>query len=143
MPLIQDQLIFQTKLLLNRGRVEKSCRVMARRFGLPATCPYGYVAKGSAGRPVPLAALAEMPWLVNVVVVEVAKLGFHALASWTWYDPIRFLLFTLFIIFSCFSTMQGDRCSKQLNPFTRLATLYFGHFLRESTEKRERKKDYS
>jgi len=145
MPLIQDQPLFQTKLLLNRGRestVEKPCRVMARRFGLPATGAYGYVAEGSAGGPVPLAALAEMPWLINVVVVEVTKLGFHALASWTWYDPISSLFFcsffTHFTIFSSFSAMQGNRCSKQLNPFTGLA--YLGHFQRQ--KKRERKKDY-
>jgi len=137
MPFIQDQTLFQTKLLLNRGCVEKSRRVMARRFGLPATCPYGYVAKGSAGGPVPLAALAEMPRLINVVVVEVAKLGFHALASWTWYDPIRSLfcpIFTHFVIFwSSFSTMQGNRCSKELNPFTGLA--YLGHFRRREQKR--------
>lgn len=122
---------FQSKLLLNRGCVQKSCRVMGRRFGLSAACPYWYVAKGSAGSPVPLAALAEMPRLINVVVVEVAKLGFHALASWTRYDPLCSLfclIFTPFVIFSSFSTMQGNRCSKQLNPFTALPTLYLGHF---------------
>lgn len=84
-------------------------------------------------RPAPIGTLlAEMPGLINVVVIEVAKLGFHALASWAWYDLIRSLyllcpIFTIISIFFSFSSMQRNRCSKQFNPFTSLATLCFSH----------------
>lgn len=53
---------------------------------LPATGSDGNVAEGPTGGPVALAALAEVPWLANIVVVEVTKLGFHAFAPGAWYD---------------------------------------------------------
>lgn len=41
----------------------------------------GNAPRRSAGGPVPLAALAEVPRLVDVVVVEVAELGVRAVAA--------------------------------------------------------------
>lgn len=86
-------------------------------------------------RPAPIGTLlAEMPGLINVVVIEVAKLGFHALASWAWNDLISSLyvlicpIFSMVFIFFSFSTIQPNRCPKQLNnSFTSLATLYLSH----------------
>jgi len=48
---------------------------------LAASGPHGHVAHGAAGGPVPLAVLAEVARLVDVVVVEVAELGVHAVAA--------------------------------------------------------------
>lgn len=135
-PFIQNQ----PKLVVNIGiTLHESIGSMAwrRRLGLPPASSNRNVSEGPTSGPVPLAALAEMPWLINVVVVEVAKLGLHALASRAWYDFIRlFLLISLFSTslfvftsFSSFSTsMQRDCCAKQLNPCTVLATLYLSHF---------------
>jgi len=48
---------------------------------LASAGPHGHVAHGAAGGPVPLAVLAEVARLVDVVVVEVAELGVHAVAA--------------------------------------------------------------
>jgi hypothetical protein len=48
---------------------------------LAAAGPNGHVAHGAAGRPVPLAVLAELARLADVVVVEVAEFGVHAVAA--------------------------------------------------------------
>lgn len=65
---------------------------LARRLGLAAAGADGYVTEGAAGRPVALAALAEVPGLVDVVVVEVTEFGLHAFAPRAWDDLLRPLL---------------------------------------------------
>lgn len=49
-------------------------------LGLAAAGPDGDVSHGAAARPVSLALLAEVTWLVHVVVVEVAEFRVHAAA---------------------------------------------------------------
>jgi len=58
---------------------------------LAATGPDGNVAHGAAGGPVALAVLAEVARLVDVVVVEVAELGVHAVAARAWQHLVGLL----------------------------------------------------
>ena len=140
MPPIQNQPFLQPKLVDIIGSFieattvrERNCAA-ARRLALPASGTDGDVSEGPPGRPVPLAALAEMPWLVNVVVVEVAELGFHALAPWARYDLLwpllHCLIFAPFLALVCIPTVQCNRCSEELDPLMiLLASLHFGHFI--------------
>ena len=54
-----------------------------RAFVLASPRPHRHIPDGSAGSPVPLAVLAEMPGLVDVVVVVITELGVHAIATGT------------------------------------------------------------
>lgn len=106
---------------------------MARWLNLPATGAHRDVSEGPTSRPVPLAALAEMPWLINVVVIEVTELSFHALASRTGYyllcSLLHPLIFASLFSFVYFPTVQCNHCTKQLNPLRLL-----GHFRERERE---------
>lgn len=49
----------------------------------------------STSGPISLAVPAEVPGLVNIIVVEVAELCFHAIAAWTWQNLIWLLEYLL------------------------------------------------
>lgn len=53
--------------------------------------PHRHVPHSTTGSPVPLALLAEVARLVDVVVVEVAELGVHAAAPGAWQDFVGLL----------------------------------------------------
>jgi hypothetical protein len=59
---------------------------------LAAAGPNGHVPHGTAGGPVALAVLAEVARLVDVVVVEVAEFGVHAVATGARQHLVRLLL---------------------------------------------------
>lgn len=63
----------------------------SRALALPPTSSHRNVPHGSPGSPVPLARLAEMPGLIYVVIVVVAELGLHAVASRAGKDLVRLL----------------------------------------------------
>lgn len=106
---------------------------MAWWLGFTATGTNRNITKSPTCRPVSLAALAEVPRLVNIIVVEVTKFGLHALASRARYDLVRPLvrrrIFFIFIFFSL-SCMQRNCRAKKLD------TLFLGGHERE----REREK---
>lgn len=60
-------------------------------LALPASRPHRNVPHGTAGGPIPLAGFAEMPGLIDVVVVVVAELRLQAVASGTREDLVGFL----------------------------------------------------
>ena len=68
-----------------------------RTLALAPSCTHRHVAHGTAGRPVPLAVLAEVAWLVDVVVVVVAELGVHAVAPGARQDLVRLLQLLLLV----------------------------------------------
>lgn len=70
--------------VLGRGGIKHAAVGQGGRLVFAATSADGDVAEGPTGRPVPLAAPAEVPRLINIVIVEVTKLGFHAFASGAW-----------------------------------------------------------
>ena len=58
---------------------------------LAAASTNRHIPHGSAGRPVSLTLLAEVAWLVDIVVVEITELGVEAVASRTRKDLVRLL----------------------------------------------------
>lgn len=50
-------------------------------LALAPTGPHGHVPHAPTGGPIPLAVLAKVAGLVDIVVVEVTKFGVHAFAS--------------------------------------------------------------
>ena len=65
--------------------------VRSRVLVLSSPRSHRHVSHGSSRSPVPLARLAEIAWLVDVVVVVVAELCVHAVAARTWQNFVRLL----------------------------------------------------
>jgi hypothetical protein len=75
----------------------KEVRSSGCALALAPARTHGYIAHGTACCPVPLAALAEVARLVDVVVVVVAKLGVHAVAPGARQDLVRLLELLLLV----------------------------------------------
>ena len=71
---------------------------------LATTGPHRDVPHAPAGSPVPLAVLAEISGLVDVVVVEVTELGLRAAAVWAW-EYLVWLLQGRFLRNACFALL--------------------------------------
>lgn len=80
-------------------------QLYARRLIFPAAGADRHVAESAAGGPVPLAAPTEVSGLINIIIVEVTKFSFHALAPRAWDDLVRPLLSRLIFAFPRFSIM--------------------------------------
>jgi len=65
--------------------------ICGRVLVLATASPYRHIPHSAARGPVPLAVLAEMARLVDIVIVVVAEFGVHAVASRTGEDLVRFL----------------------------------------------------
>ena len=121
-----DHNAFEVKLVhpswsIKQATLQEPGHTTTGRLTFPATSSDGHVPQGSTGGPVPLATLAEVTRLVNIIIIEVTKFGLHALASWAWYDlfrPLFFLVITFVIRFLLYlSPMQRNRCPKQLDSW--------------------------
>lgn len=62
------------------------CQVLV----FPAACSNCHASHGASSGPVPLATLAKVTWLINVVVVEVTEFCVHAGATRTWENLVWF-----------------------------------------------------
>lgn len=108
-PTIQLNLMHITWTIIQASFRKPTKSTTARRLIFPATSTNGNITKSPTCCPVSLAALAEMPRLVNVIVVEVTKFSLHALTSRAWDDLLRPLfrrwIFLIILIFFDLSSM--------------------------------------
>ena len=93
---------------------------LARGFGFSAAGSNRDITEGPTGGPIPLAALTEMAWLINIVIIEVTKFGVHAFASRTGDDLVRpffcrLLIWIVGLFFKYPVVMQHNSGPKQLN----------------------------
>ena len=106
-------------------RLKEASLLLCRRLVFSQPRTDGDVAESPAGGPVPLAAPTKVSGLINIVVVEVTKLGLRAFAPRTRDDLVRPLLsrpifrfpwFTITIARFWSLLNDRDRCSEQLDP---------------------------